>query len=685
MVVVFALFALQQAPADTARRDSVMRSVFVAPSIVVSAPLVRPLAGLYNAISRVHPADLPGSATLGLDETLSDVPGVYSANRYNFSLDQRLSIRGFGARSSFGVRGIKVLIDGIPQTLPDGSAQLTNLELGAIDHIEILRGASSALYGNASGGVINIATVLNRPAVFREDLRLSGGSLWTKGVSVTRIPIGRSGATVVASRLRYTGFRQHSDAELRNLNARFAGAFGRHTILTATADFGDDPRADNPGALTAAELAANRDSAAAINITRGAGKDVRQFQGGVSVRQWWAEQGSELSASVFAFSRRLRNPQTFAYIDLDRTALGTRVAFLHEFRGRQPLIMTAGVDAQRQRDDRLNRGNPNGSPDTVRQLDQLERVTEIGPFLQAQWRPTERVNVMAGARYDQVTFAVQDRLVTPSKPDDSGRRVMHAPSLSLGAEWEPEHRPSVYASLGTSFETPTTTELANRPDTAGGFNASLNPQRALSWEIGVRRLHAGSALWSITFFRAGVRDALIAYQIPSSPGRVFYQNAGRSRHQGLEVGTMSWLPHRARLAATWTWSDFRYTDYTARGHVLDGRRLPGIPEHVLHLRFSWGPTTEEPGPWLELQQTLSSSVLVDDTLDVRNPGWQTLDIRAGWNIYNARPRIAAYVALMNAFDKRYVGSVVINAANGRYYEPAPGRNAFVGLTIGVGR
>jgi iron complex outermembrane receptor protein len=681
MIAVLA-FLVQQTPADTARRDT--GSVFVARTIVATAPGARPLAGLATAISVVRPADLPGRATQGLDEIFQDVAGIYAANRYNFSLDQRVSIRGFGARSSFGVRGIKVMLDGIPQTLPDGSAQLTNLELSAVDRVEILRGASSALYGNASGGVINIQSNGARPDAVAEELRVSGSSLWNKAASITRVPVGSGALSLVASRLRYTGFRQHSDAELRNLDARYVGFAGPGTVVSATLDYGDDPRADNPGALTAAELAANPDSAAAINITRGAGKNVSQLQGGVSVHRSWQDQGNDLVVSVYAFSRRLRNPQTFAWIDLDRVALGTRLAFSHQFR--PSFTVTAGLDAQRQRDDRLNVGNPNGSPDTVRQLDQLEHVTEVGPFLQASWRPAPNLHLLTGLRYDQVSFDVDDRLVTPSNPDDSGRRAMRAPSASLGVEWAPPGGAALYASVGTSFETPTTTELANRPDTAGGFNATLDPQRALSYEVGARRA-TGTWSWSVALFRAHVRDALVAYQIPSSPGRVFYQNSGHTRHQGLEAALSVWRPlglAGVMVGAAWTWSDFRYTDYTTRGHVLDGRRLPGIPEHWVHLKAAIRNPAES-GPWLELEESLSSSVLVDDTLDIRSAGWQTLDLRAGWIFGAASRRVAPYLALMNAFGRRYVGSVVINAANGRYYEPAPGRNLFVGVTLDVGR
>ncbi|MGH7606885.1 MAG: TonB-dependent receptor plug domain-containing protein, partial [Gemmatimonadales bacterium] len=313
-------------------------------------------------ISRARP-------TWGLDEALFSVPGVFAANRYNFSLDQRISIRGFGSRSAFSVRGIKVLIDGIPQTLPDGQGQLTNLELGAADRIEVLRGASSALFGNASGGVISIWTAAAPPpARVTQELRVAGGAFdrrldrtWTKWHATTRLRVGREGAArLTLSRLAYEGERDHSAADLRNVNARFAMPLRPGWTLTATADVGDQPRADNPGALTLAELGANRDSAAAANLAARAGKDVLQAQGGVTLRGQMPA-GGDATITLFGLARDLENPLTFAYIRIDRVAYGARALITQPgtLAGR-PHRLTLGIDFQRQRDDRLNFANSGG-------------------------------------------------------------------------------------------------------------------------------------------------------------------------------------------------------------------------------------------------------------------------------------------------------------------------------------
>ena len=304
-----------------------------------------PLTRLPFAVAVVNKQDIGrGRPTWGLDEALSGVPGVLAVNRYNFSLDQRLAIRGFGSRSAFAVRGVKILIDGIPQTLPDGQGQLTHLDLGATDRIEVLRGSASALYGNASGGVISIWTDPTPPARQSGEVRVEAGTFdrhlnrtWTKWQTVMRSRVGAGGGmTISASRLAYEGERNHSAADLRSLGARLRLPLGPAWSLSALADVGDQPRADNPGAVTLTELRTNRDTAPPLNVATHAGKDVLQAQAGATLRRTLPGRvggaGGEATVTVFGLTRDLENPQTFAYIRLDRTAPAGRPRELRQRR-----------------------------------------------------------------------------------------------------------------------------------------------------------------------------------------------------------------------------------------------------------------------------------------------------------------------------------------------------------------
>jgi iron complex outermembrane receptor protein len=678
---------------------------FTLPPITVSVTRAAlPLTKIPLAIAVIAKAQISqGKPTWGLDEALASVPGVYAENRFNFSLDQRISIRGFGARSAFAVRGIKVLLDGIPQTLPDGQGQLTNLELGAVDRIEVLRGSSSALFGNAAGGVISIWTDPTPPTRLSQEVRVTGGTfdrhfdrVWSKWQSTTQFRLGAGGGSVTLSRLAYDGERVHSAADIRNLNTRVQLPLGtRGWTLAVLADLGDDPRADNPGALTAPELHTNRDTAPAINLNRHAGKDVSQAQGGVTLRRQFAA-GGEAALTVFALTRDLRNPQTFAFIDVNRVAYGARLSMTQPVPlGGLRHRLTAGVDFQRQRDDRRNysyRATDSSRVDTsARQLDQLEHVTEIGPFVQSAVELGAHTTVTGGLRYDRVRFQVGDRLITgPANPDDSGERLMRALSGALGVAVNPSPAVTLYANVGSSFETPTTTELANRPSGAGGFNDSLGPQRAVNYEIGARGQVDGRFDWSLALFQANVRDELIAFEVPGAPQRRFFRNAGKARHRGLEAGVTVALRPDLTLVGNYSYSDFRYTRYafttgsgpTARTFVLDGNALPGIPAHWAHVVLRARPGFAR-GAWAELETSHASSTLVDDTLAVRATAWWTASVRVGWDGAVAGLRLGPFLGINNAFNRMYVGSVVINAAQGRYYEPAAGRNLYLGFTLGA--
>src|SRR5438477_223592 len=641
-------------------------------------------------ISRARP-------TWGLDEALANVPGVYVANRYNFSQDQRISIRGFGARSAFAVRGIKILVDGIPQTLPDGQGQLTNLELGEVDRIEVLRGSSSALYGNASGGVISIWTNAQDVEQAREEARFVAGRFdersgrtWNKWQSTTGLRVGSGSAQLTVSRLDYNGARDHSAADFRMLNARMQLPLTTAWSLAVVADVGDDPKADNPGALTLAELSANRDSAPPLNVNRHAGKDVTQYQTGATLRRTVGNAG-EAAITLFGIGRNLKNPITTAYIDLDRIDYGARASVSYPAPlGSLTQRLTAGFDFQRQRDDRknfnyLNTPGDSARADTARSLDQLERVTEVGPFVQSALQLSPQTTITAGLRYDWVKFAVQDRLITPTNPDDSGDRLMRAFSGSLGIAANPARTVTVYGNIGSSFETPTTTELANSASGAGGFNPTLQPQQAWNYEIGARGAIDGRLAYSMALFQADVRDALVPYELAAP--RSYYRNAQQSRNRGIELSGDLSIVSGLDFTLAWTFSDYHYVKYsfTSGGvtHVADGRTLPGIPKHWLHLILRANPAALR-GAWIEAQQTYSSDYLLSDTLSIRSSPWWTTDVRAGRDGKGGM-RLAPFIGINNAFNHLYVSSVVINAARGRFYEPAPGRNVYVGLSVGAGR
>jgi iron complex outermembrane receptor protein len=687
------LTAQQPTRPDSAARDSVQQ---LKPIEVTVTRTSEPLNRVPAAVGVVDQADIrTGRATLGLDEALNDLPGVYVANRYNFSLDQRLSIRGFGSRSSFGTRGVKILLDGIPQTLPDGQSQLTNVEFGSLGRIEVLRGSASSLYGNASGGVISLESEPADPGPFAQYARVEGGSFGLfKWQTRTSGRVGAASGTLSLSRTLWDGFRQQSAADLRVLNAAVDWAVSGSTLLGVRLGAADDPKAQNPGALTSAEYSANPDSAAAGNIRRGADKDVEQQQLALLFKHVDASL-NEVNVSVFGVLRNLNNPLATppptqpgptagTYVTIDRAVGGARASVTRRL-AEAPTAprITGGIDFQALRDDRTNARSVAGQPASPLFLDQREKVTELGPFAQVTWAPTPRLLAAAGARYDRVTFTVEDHI-----GPNSGSRNLGSWNGNLGASYLVTEGLIPYANVSTSFETPTTTELANRPDGSTGFNDQLGPQRAWNYEVGARGRIGKRLEYAVAGFLGRIRDAIVQYQ--EVGGRAYFRNVGKTHNDGIELGLTASPMSGLEVFGSYTFAHYEFADYKvvsgAAVDTLDGNRLPGVPRHFarigLRARPGWGVA-------VDVDHTLSSFIYADDANSVKVDGWGAgvTNVRVSWDGRLGRAVFRPFAAVNNLFDKQYVGSVTINGFDRvvnapRVLEPAPGINFYVGAEVG---
>jgi iron complex outermembrane recepter protein len=631
-----------------------------------------------------------GQQTLGIDEALNNLPGVVVSNRYNYSLDQRISIRGFGSRSNFGVRGVKILLDGIPQTLPDGQSQLTNIDFADIDRAEVLRGASSSLYGNASGGVIAFQTAPAAQAPFAQRVRVQAGSgrrngdAFYKWQSWSSARSGNVSGTLSVSQFKADGFRQHSAGEFRQLNAGVDYAISGSTLGTLRLSLADNPEAENPGALTRAEYIANADSAAGNNILRGADKDAQQYQLALGLRHFDAA-GNEYDVAVFGLLRDLANPLAAppdimpgptagTFVAIDRAVGGVRLSTTRRLATAEtaPRLVT-GVDLQRMRDDRQNFVSQSGQRTDAVFLDQREKVTELGPFAQLQWSPVEPLLLSGGARYDWVRFDLDDRYLGDGF-NDSGSRTMSSVSGNIGASWAFGDRFVPYANISTAFETPTTTELVNQPDGSGGFNPELGPQRAVNYEIGARGQPIPELSYSVALFLGRVSDAIV--QVGEIGGRAFFGNTGKTHNDGAEAGVSLTPVKGLTLSGAYTYAHYRF----ASGD-FDGNRLPGVPDHFWRL----GLRTELPvGLYLDADHTLSSSVAADDANQLIVDAWGAgvTNLRLGWDGTVGSLQLGPFVGFNNLWDRRYVGSVTLNGIGGRVFEPAPRRVIYFGGEIG---
>lgn len=688
---------------DTTMKDS---SAVTLPELSVTvARASETVARVPAAIGIVDRTDLRrGQATLGLDESLNNIPGVYTANRYNYNLDQRLVIRGFGTRSNFGLRGIKVLLDGVPQTLPDGQSQLTNVDYADLDRIEVLRGASSSLYGNASGGVLSLRSAAAAEGPFFQSIRAEAGSFGLfriQGRSTARR--GPASGTLSVSHTNVDGFRQHSASEFTQANLSGSYFLGASTDLGVRVRYTHAPQADNPGALTAREVFANPDSASANNILRNAGKDVWQGQLALSARHYTAR--GDLSATVFGVLRDLDNALSSPppggappgtpfgqFTTIGRRAFGIRLGADQRL-AEAPTAprLLAGVDVQHMRDDRETFRSVGGVPDTT-VLHQLERVTEVGPYVQLQWSPVRDVVLSGGARYDAVRFDVADEHLTDGV-DNSGARTMSAVSGNIGASLVRDLRFSPYVTVSTSFETPTTTELANQPNSEGGFNSTLDPQRSVNYELGARG-SVGPVTYSVAGFVGRVRDAIVQYLEVS--GRGYFTNAGRMKNDGLELGVSGRVAERLQLFGSYTYANYRYETYRivsgTEVDTLDGKRVPGVPKAFVRLGLRAGPWG---GLALDADHTMASSIFANDANTLWVNGWSgggpgivngvgggVTNVRLTWEGRSGGAWLQPFVGVNNLWDRSYVSALTINGVGGRVFETAPGRNWYLGGEIG---
>ena len=651
--------------------DDVLPTYTVEATRIEQTNLQLPFAVSYFGKEQIQTA----STQLSLDEPLQTTPGVFVLNPYNFAQDSRIAIRGFGARANFGIRGIRLIVDGIPATTPDGQGSVDGLDLGSTGSIEVLRGAASALYGASSGGVILVETESGPEQPFLE-------TRWTFGEDGFRQSQfkagGQQGALnylVSVTDFEFDGVRAHNETENRRLNAKFRYDMTPDRSLTAVVNRIDLPLQNDPGGLTLAEVRADRKQARQRNVDFDAGESVRQEQLGLVYRHALSD-AHEFEAKAYYVERDFANRLPFesgGQVAFDRRFYGGGA--LYRFIG-DGLELVAGLDYDDQDDARENFDNLSGQRGPLA-LKQDERIESLGLFVSGRWELHESLSVSASMRRDWLEFSVDDAF--PADGEDSGSRRFRETSPMLGLSYRLSPEMSLFANVATSFETPTTTELAN-PD-GGGFNPSIAPQTATSVELGWKgegRVGGGRYRSELTAFYIDIEDALVPFELPTSPGRDFYSNAGESERVGIEAAFRLKLTDHLSADLSYTWSDFRYEDFDGTSGDFSGNRLPGIPEHFGNIQLNY---KRENGAFLRWNTRLVGSLYADDANTESVASYTVSDLRIGFERRCGAWSFAPFIGINNVFDQAYSANIRINAFGGRYYEPAPKRNAYTGVRI----
>ncbi|MDP1674316.1 MAG: TonB-dependent receptor [Burkholderiales bacterium] len=629
---------------------------------------------------------------VNLSEALGRVPGIAVQNRQNYAQDLQISSRGFGARAAFGVRGIRLIADGIPATMPDGQGQAANFSLSSAQRIEVMRGPFSSLHGNAAGGVVQIFTAEAPPEpTFMVDASLGSYRSARLGLQYGGRH-GPLGLRLEAARFETGGYRDHSSARRDTSNARISYDRGRAGRLTVVLNSLDQPETEDPLGLTAAQLAQNPRQAVAAAYVFNTRKSIAQGQAGFTYDIDLGG-GHALQARTYIGDRRVTQylaiplavqavpTHSGGVVDLDRSYGGLGLRWSHEgqLAGRRAAF-SVGVDHDRMAERRRGFINNMGSSGALKR-DEDNRVENADVYAQAEWQALPRLGLLAGLRHSRVRFESQDYFIAAGNADDSGAVDYVRTTPALGASFRVSPRLNVYANAGRGFETPTFVELAYRPGAAAGLNFALKPSTSLHRELGIKALTGDHGQLNAALFRIDTRDEIVVNS--AAGGRSDFRNASGTRRKGLEL---AWQQRHAggfESALAWTLLDASFRQPFVSGTpplvVAAGNRLPGVAARQFYGELLWRDAASGFHAGVELRHV--GKVYVNDRNSESAAAYTIGNLRAGFMQRGRGWRFSQFLRVDNVADRGYVGSVIVADGNGRYYEPAPGRAVTLSATL----
>jgi iron complex outermembrane receptor protein len=661
-------------------------AAFAQETVVVTATrLPQPGFDIPAAIDAVDSAVIrEDNPQVNLSETLNRVPGIVVQNRQNYAQDLQVSSRGFGARSTFGVRGVRLIADGIPATMPDGQGQAATFDLSSADRIEVLRGPFASLYGNSSGGVVQVFTA-DGPERTTADATLAAGSFGQRRANVRLGGPAPFNYLVSASRFESDGYREHSAVVRDQLNAKVKAALGRGTV-TFVASAMEQPDTQDPLGLTRAQFDEDPrqvDGAALFFDTR---KTIRQAQAG-AVYDLAATEADSLHARAYFGERRVVQYLALpgdtplgagGVVDLGRGYGGVGLRWTRRMQlGGGAFNVSIGADHDRLDERRRGYVNAAGSRGALRR-DEDDTVSNSDAYAQAEWSPHPRWTVSGGARRSTVRFASDDFYVTGVNPDDSGRTSYTRTTPVAGVLYKASRSVNLYANVGEGFETPTFAELAYRPGGATGLNFELQAAKSRHAEAGFKARWGGSWQAEGSVFRIETRDEIVTNA--SAGGRTDFRNASRTLREGFELALRGRLGATLHATLAHTAIDARFTEAFASGAttVPAGRKLPGVPHVVGYAELAWRPSG---GFHAAAEVRHSGKVYVNEANSDAAAAYTVANLRAGYEHRLGGWHLREFVRVDNVADRSYAGSVIVAESRGRFFEPAPGRSYFAGIEL----
>lgn len=630
-----------------------------------------------------------GKPGVNLSEALGSVPGLVVQNRQNYAQDLQVSSRGFGARSAFGIRGIKLLADGVPLSNPDGQGQAATFDLDSLERIEVLRGPFASVYGSNSGGVIQLFSRDGEGAP-RVSLDTSQAAF---GTSRTRVAVegGNDQAGFILNRSHFEtdGYRDHSGAILDKTFAKLTLYPDDASKLSLSFSQLDQNDTQDPQGLTWQQVQDDRRAAAPSAVAFDTRKTVDHQQLALNYERSFA--AGTWQSTVYSGTRRVIQYQSIpvavqanpshsgGVIDFKRRFHGIGNRWIQPFDlGASLLTLTAGLDYDQSRDDRQGYENFVGSTLGVKgnlRRDERNEVSSLSPYLQAAWQ-LGKLDLQAGLRHNQVKFEVDDRFL--SNGDDSGSVTYRELTPTLGASYALLPELNLYASWGKGLETPTLNELSYS-GAGGGFGFDLQPATSKQLEIGLKARLAEATSLQLALFQIDTDDELVVAS--ASGGRTRFQNAAQTRRRGVELAMESQLSETLRATLAYTRIDAAYSqDFTSGGRLIEaGNRLPGIPASTLYGELAWQPRE---GFSTALEGLYRSKLYVEDSNAAKAaPSYALFNWQARFEQTLGALTFNQVLRIDNLLDREYIGSVIVGESNGRYYEPGPERAWYVGAGV----
>ncbi|MDA9258051.1 TonB-dependent receptor [Flavobacteriaceae bacterium] len=606
-----------------------------------------------------------------LSEYIESIPGVFISNDNNFAQDSRISIRGFGSRANFGIRGIKLIVDGVPETTPDGQSQIDNLNLEIIEKIEIIRGTSSSLYGNSSAGVIKIQSISEFDKNFTKIGYALGSNNQEKKQALVGIKSNETFYTFLVSETKGDGYRNFGDFKNSNINFRVKKNISKDSWLNFNFNIVHSPYSNDPGGLTIEEVKQDREQVRERNLQYKTSEEINHYKASSSFNKKLNE---KLSFSTYAFiSNRNFNGKipvkNGGAIDLKRKYWGIGGSFLFKSK----LKTQIGFDVGNQNDRRKRYNNDIGI--TANQvLDQNEKFSNLGIYLVNNYN-LNRLSISSGIRYDTNKVKLEDLFF--SDGDSSGNIILNSLNPSLGINYKLNKKSRIFINTSSGFETPTLNEFSSSP-IGTGFNKNLKSQINMGFELGFSLYDTQKkSNIDLVYFKSITNDEILSYEDEKFPNQKFYNNAGKTERNGIEIAGFYTL-NRTVISSSYSLGDYVFKEFFENKFNYKGNKIPGIPNDIFTLSIEHKTINELS---LNLNFKNIGALYANNSNTIKVDEFNTFNFKIGKEIKLSRSIIYPYLIISNVFDNEYFDNIRINAFGGRYYEPAPKRTIFGGIRI----